>query len=146
MSRTMSRFALSLVPAALFAVSLASCMDNGLLALDHTWELTSVQDSALPYTVPNSAHDIVITSALADLKADNTYTITFTGTADGVAGQVGSDHGDWSVTSSTFTFTSATISASYIAALVSGTFRASVPGQLVGSTNANFEMLFEEIQ
>jgi hypothetical protein len=146
MSRTMSRFALSLVPAALFVISLASCGDSNLLQLDHSWGLTTVQDSVLPYSVPNTAHDIVITSALADLKGDNTYTITFTGTSDGVAGQVGSDHGNWSVTQSTFTFTSATISASYIAALVSGTFRASVPGQLVGSTNSNFNMLFTEIQ
>lgn len=140
MSRTMSRLALSLCAAALLTASLASC-GSDLLNLDQNWTLTTVRDSTLPYTVPNSAHDGVIISGVADLSSDNTYTTTFTGTVDGSAGQVGQDHGNWSVTSSIFTFHSST-GVDYIAALVGSTFRGSVPGQFVGSTEPDFDMLF----
>jgi hypothetical protein len=140
MSRTMSRLALSLCAAALLTASLASC-GSDLLNLDQNWTLTTVRDSPLPYTIPNSAHDGVIISGVADLSSDNTYTTTFTGTVDGSAGQVGQDHGSWSVTSSIFTFQSST-GVDYIAALVGSTFRATVPGQFVGSTEPDFDMLF----
>jgi hypothetical protein len=141
MPRTMSRFALSLFAAALLSVTLASCGSDLLQGLDQSWTLTTVRDSTLPYTVPHSSNGRVINSAEANLSSDNTYTITFTGTVSGAAGQVGADHGTWSVSSSVFTFHSST-SVDYIAALVGSTFRASVPGQFVGSSEANFDMLF----
>ncbi len=139
MPRTMSRLALPLL-AALLGISLASC-GSDLLNLDQNWALTSVRDSVLPYTVPNASQDRVIISGVADLNNDNTFTTTFTGTVDGSAGQVGQDHGTWSITSSTFTFHSST-GVDYIAALVGSTFRASVPGQFVGSTVPDFDMVF----
>ena len=143
MPRTMSRLALSLCAAALLTVSLASC-GGDLLQLDHTWTLQTVGDANLPFTVPHASHNQVIISGVANLHSDNTYNVTFTGTADGSAAQVGSDAGHWSITSSTFTFHSTTTGGDYIAALVGSTFRASVPGQLVGSTDANFDMLFSK--
>lgn len=145
MSRTMSRFALSLCAAALLTVSLASC-GSDLLGLDQTWTLQTVEDGNLPFTVPEASHDQVIISGVAHLHADNTYTMTFTGTAGGAAAQVGSDAGHWSITSSTFTFHSTTTGGDYIAALVGTTFRASVPGVLVGSTDADFSMVFAKSQ
>ena len=42
----------------------------------------------LPFTVPDVAHDVVITSATANLRSDGNYTLTFTGTTDGAAGTV----------------------------------------------------------
>ena len=93
MSRTMSRFALSLCAAALLTASLASC-GSDLLNLDQKWTLQTVRDSTLPYTVPNSAHDGVIISGVANLHSDNTYNMTFTGTVGwSCGGQVGGGSG-----------------------------------------------------
>ncbi len=140
MPRTMSRLAQSILAALLLSMTLASC-GSDLLNLDQNWALTTVENAALPFTVPESSRDAVINSGVADLNSDNTYTITFTGTVNAAAGQVGQDHGNWSITSSTFTFHSST-GVDYIAALVGSTFRASVPGQFVGSTDAHFDMVF----
>lgn len=144
MPRTMSRFARSLCAAALLTVSLASC-GSDLLDLAQVWQLQTVQDASLPFTVPDASHDQVITSGVANLHSDNSYDMTFTGTLDGEQGQVGSDAGHWSVTSGTFTFHSTTTGGTYVAALVGSNFNASVPGVLVGSTQGNFAMLFAKI-
>lgn len=141
MSRTMSRFALSLFTVTLLVAPLASC-GSDLLRLDQRWTLLTVRDSILPYSVPRGAHDVIINSATADLHSDNTYTITYTGSTDGVAGQAGSDQGHWSITSSIFTFQSATFRTDYIAALVGSTFRVTVPGQMLGSSEPSFDMVF----
>jgi hypothetical protein len=146
LSRVSSRAALSLVVVGLLAATLSSCAgdDGDLLNLDQTWTLQSVEDSTLPYTVPNTEHDIVITSATADLNSDNSYTTTFIGTTDGTPGTLGTDHGAWNVSSSTINFHSQTLHSDYIAGLTGNTFRSSVPGTLVGSTTAVFSMVFSD--
>ena len=141
MPRSMSRRAPSMFAAALLAVLLASC-GSDLLNLDQQWSLQSVRDTTPPYTVPNAPHDIVIISAIASLHSDNTYTLKFTGTSDGAAGNVGSDAGEWSITSSIFTFHSTTFSRDYIAALDGNIFRASVPGEIISSSDPFFDMVF----
>ena len=141
MPRTMSRLAPSMFATALLAVLLASC-GSDLLNLDQKWSLQTVRDTTPPYTVPSAAHDIVIFSAIASLHSDNTYTIKFTGTSDGVAATVGSDAGNWSITSSIFTFQSSTFNRDYIAALDGNIFRASVPGEIIGSSDPFFDMVF----
>jgi hypothetical protein len=141
MSRSMSRFAPSLFASALLAVLLASC-GSDLLNLDQQWSLQTVRNDSLPYTVPNAPHDNVINTAIASLHSDNTYTIKFTGTSDGAAATVGSDAGEWSITSSTFTFHSTTFNRDYIAALDGSIFRASVPGEIISSTDPMFSMVF----
>ena len=141
MSRTLSRLAQSLFASVLITVPLASC-GSDLLNLDQQWTLKTVHDDSLPYTVPNASHDIVITSGVASLRADNTYTIKFTGTLDGAAATVGSDAGEWSITSSIFTFLSTTLHRDYIAALTGTTFRASVPGVMISSSDPMVDMVF----
>ena len=143
MSRPTSRFALPLLAALLVSLPLASCGGSTDLAnLAQTWTLQTVHDSTLPYTVPSASHDIVINSAIATLRADNTYSVTFTGTRDGVVGSVGSDAGNWSITSSTFVFHSAPLNTDYIAALVGSTFRATIPGAMVSSSAQDLSMVF----
>ena len=146
LSRVSSRAAFSLVVAGLLAASLAACAGSGgdLLNLDQTWTLRSVSDSTLPYTVPNASSDIVITSATAELNADNSYTTTFTGTTDGTPGTIGTDHGAWSVSRSTINFHSQSLHTDYIAALNGNSFNASIPGTLVGSMTPNFSMVFSD--
>jgi hypothetical protein len=61
---------------------------------------------------------------------------------DGAAGTVGSDAGEWSIARSTFIFHSSTFSRDYIAALVGNTFRGSVPGEIISSSDPLFDMVF----
>lgn len=141
MTRTLSRSTLRLFVPALLSIALSSCGSDLLNNLHQNWSLTAVRDTTLPYTVPHASQDRVIISGTADLGSDNNYTITFTGTVDGTSAQIGTDHGHWSINSSIFSFHSST-GVDYIAALVGSTFRAAVPGQFVGSSDADFDMLF----
>ncbi|MEO6211460.1 MAG: hypothetical protein ABIQ10_15240 [Gemmatimonadaceae bacterium] len=141
MFRTSSRFALSFFAAALLASSLSSC-GGDLLGVDQNWDLQTVQGAALPFSVPHATHEVVLTSAVADLRSNNSYITTFTGTIDGVPGQIGQDQGHWAIGGSVFTFRSTTLGADYVAALVQTHFNASVPGQLIMSSDANFDMTF----
>ena len=141
MPRTKSRLIPSMFATALLVALLASC-GSDLLNLDQQWSLQTVRDTTLPYTVPNASHDIVINSAVASLHSDNTYSTKFTGTSDGSAGTVGTDVGEWSITSSVFTFHSTTLGRDYIAALVGNTFRGSVPGEIISSSDPFFDMVF----
>lgn len=146
MSRTMSRFALSLFATTLLASLLASCIGSSdLLNLDQKWTLQTVRDSTLPYAVHGAAHDVVINSGAAILHSDNTYSLTLAGTTDGAAGTVGADQGEWTITSSIFTFQSNTFSPiDYIAALTGTNFRATIPGVIVGAQDSSFDMVFSK--
>lgn len=141
-SRTRTRLAHPLLALAL-AVVATSCGSDNPLGIANSWTLQTVGGVALPDTVPNTAHELVITSAIAILGNDGKYTMTYTGTTDGTPGQVASDNGTWTIESSTFIFTSAPLHGStYIAALVRGTFKADVPGALFGSSTNTFSMVF----
>jgi hypothetical protein len=145
-SRVGSRTALSFLVAGLIAATLSFCASDGgdLLNLDQTWTLQTVNDTTLPYTVPNAEHDIVVTAGVASLNSDNSYTTTLTGTTDGTAGTLGTDHGAWSVSSSTINFHSQSLHTDYVAALNGNTFRAAIPGALIGSSTAVFTMDFSD--
>lgn len=130
-----------------FAAALASCGGDSSLQIPNSWTLQTAEGAALPFTVPNAEHDIVITSATANVADNNTYTMTYTGTTDGTPGVVATDHGSWTIGSSTFVFRSSVLNGqTYIAALTGSTFRAAVPGALFGSSTQNFEMLFSSAQ
>jgi hypothetical protein len=130
-----------------FAAALASCGGDSSLQIPNSWTLQTADGAALPDTVPNAEHDIVITSATANVADNNTYTMTYTGTTDGTPGVVATDHGSWTIGSSTFVFRSSVLNGqTYIAALVGSTFRAAVPGALFGSSTQTFQMLFSSAQ
>jgi hypothetical protein len=141
-----TRFARPLVAIAL-ALALASCGDNSILGIAQSWTLQSVEGNALPFTVPNADHDVVITSGTANIADGGSYTMTFTGTIDGDDASVGMDQGSWTIASSTFNFRSSTLDGkTFIAAYLTDTFRAAVPGEIVGSTNQSFDMVFATVQ
>jgi len=130
--------------ATLLASPLTSCIgSDDLLNLDQKYTLQTVRDSTLPYTVHGGAHDVVIDSGFATLNNDLSYSLTLKGTLDGVAGTVGADQGDWTVTSSIITFKSTTFTPKdYIAALVGTTYKATIPGIIVGAADSSFDMVF----
>lgn len=126
-----------------FAAAVVSCGSDSSLQIPNSWTLQTAGGAALPFTVPGTQHDVVITSATANVADNGNYTMTYTGTTDGVAGTVGSDNGTWTIGSSTFVFRSSVLNGqTYIAALVGSTFRGAVPGALFGSSTQTFDMLF----
>jgi hypothetical protein len=145
MARTSSRFAL-LGMVALLAGALASCSSDLLNPVSHTWSLQTVNGVPLPATVPNSSPEITITSGTGVTSADGTYSFTFTGTSGGTDGEVGSDRGHWSITSSTFLFRSSNGVADYIGALSDVSMRVSLDGQIVHSSSETIDMVFSETQ
>jgi hypothetical protein len=145
--RSFARFTRSALVSIVAIGALASCQHDLLGTINHSWQLSTVNHSALPYTVPHSSPEIVITAGHAEIDGDGNYQFTFTGTSDGDDGSVGSDDGTWSIHSSTFLFNSSHVGIdSYIAALGSGTFDLTLPGQVVHSTDQSIDMVFEEIQ
>lgn len=146
MARTSSRFALSCITAAILAGSLASCSSDLLNPVTHTWTLQTVGDVPLPATIPNSSPVTVITSGAATTSGDGSYSFTFTGTSGSDEQVVGTDHGHWSITSSTFLFRSANGVPDYIGALNHLAMRVSLAGQIVHSSNQTIDMVFSETQ
>ena len=131
--------------------TLAACGSDttngtGPMDVSGTYQLTTVNGSTLPFTIPNTpGHTIVITSATATLGTDHSYAISGTGTADGGdPEEVVADHGTYAVSGSTVTFTSSDFGgASYSAAATSSSLSATVPGAFAGSTDASFALVFE---
>jgi hypothetical protein len=146
MARTSSHFGLFCMVAALLAGSLASCSSDLLNPVSHTWTLQTVGGVPLPATVPNSSPEIVITSGTGITSADGSYSFSFTGTSGGTDGEVGSDRGHWSITSSTFLFRSSNGVADYIGALGDASMRVSLDGQIVHSSDETIDMVFSETQ
>jgi len=145
--RSFARLTRSSLVFVIAMASLASCQHDLLASIDHSWQLSTVNGSALPYTVPHSAPAIIITAGHAEIGGDGNYQFTFTGTSDGADGSVGSDNGAWSIHSSSFLFNSSDVDIdSYIAALSSGSFDVALPGQIVHSTDEAVDMVFLEIQ
>lgn len=147
----LARPLLALALAATLA-SVAACgSDNnggtGPIDVAGSYQLTTVNGSTLPYTIPNTPeHTIIITGATGTLGADHSYTISATGTEDGGnPGEVVADNGTYSVSGSTVTFTSTPFGgASFIAVATSGTLTATVPGAFAGSSSASFTLVFEK--
>ena len=145
--RSFARLTRLSLASTIVVASLASCQHDLLQSIDHSWQLTTVNHSTLPYAVPHSSPVIVITAGHAEIDGDGNYQFTFTGTSDGADGSVGSDDGTWSIHSSSFLFNSSDVEIdSYIAALSSGSFEVSLPGPIVHSTDQAVDMVFEEIQ
>ena len=147
MARTLSKAVLSCVIAIAFASSLASCGGSDLLnPVTHTWALQSIINVPLPDTVPLSSPVIVITSGTATTTGNGNYSFTFSGTNNGVEGVVGTDNGQWTITSSTFIFRSAHGLPDYVGALNTGSIRVAIAGQVVHSTRQTIDMVFNEVQ
>jgi hypothetical protein len=128
--------------ATVLAASLASCNHDLLAPLAQTWHLQSVKGVPLPDTIANSSPLIVVTSGTAVTNGDGTYSFSFSGTSDGSAGVVGSDHGRWTISSSTFLFRSSNGVPDYIAAQLTDSIRVSLRGQVVHSSDQTIEMVF----
>ena len=145
--RSLGAVVLAAVVATVAACGSDSTNGTGPMDVSGTYSLTTVNGSALPFTIPNTPdHTVVITSATGTLGADHTYSIVGMGTEDGGdPGTVIADEGTYAVSGSTVVFTSSTFSgASYSAAATSSTLTATVPGAFAGSTNTSFTLVFDK--
>ena len=140
-SRSFARNAACLAVAAV----LSSCGGSDLLQISQSWSQQSLEGKALPDTMPNSTPVIVITSGDAEINNNGTYSFVLNGTSDGVAGVVGQDAGTWTISSSLFFFKTSSGSPdipSYFGVLTGNTFRVSMPGVIVHSSNVTVDMGF----
>ena len=109
-----------------------------------TYTLRTVDELALPVTVPNPReHAIVINSVTATLNGNNTYAVAGTGTDHGDAKTVLTDAGTFTQSGSTIHFTSTIFGgATYSAKGKTDTVTVTLPGGFVDSDNASFALVF----
>ena len=150
-SHLRARFARPLVALAIaaslaFASACGSDTPTGPTDVPGTYLLRTVDDSALPFSVPEGReHVIVVNSVTATLNANNTYAIAGTGTEDGNASTVINDAGTYTQSGSTLHFTSTTLGgAMYTASAKTDSFTVTLPGGFLDSDRSTFALLFEK--
>lgn len=110
-----------------------------------SYNLSSVNSSSLPYTVPDVDGTEIVQAGQVVLNSDNTYTVQGTGTFNGSDSQLVSDHGTYTHSGSHVTFTSEVIEGgTYTATVTSTTLTATVPGQALDSSDTSFSLLFNK--
>jgi hypothetical protein len=108
-----------------------------------TYDLTTVNGAALPYTVPHTTGTEIVEQATIMLNTDSTYLVNAMGTVDGSESTIAADAGNYTVTGSQVTFTSTIISsAQYTASATSSGLTATIPGAFVGSSDISFTLVF----
>jgi len=144
-----SRFARPLIALAMcgaIALVLACGSDAPTAPQDvsGTYVLRTVDELALPVTVPNPReHAIVIRSVTATLNENHTYAVAGTGDEDGDAHTVLTDAGTFTQSGSTIHFTSTIFGgATYSGKSKTDTVTVTLPGGFVDSDNASFALLF----
>lgn len=108
---------------------------DGVSVVAGNYTANSINGSLLPYRVQNSTRSILIASATAQMYANGRYDIAADGTVDGVAGPIIRDSGNYSVSGSTISFSSAVFALQYTATASAGTYQVAIPGVLVSSTS-----------
>jgi ABC-type oligopeptide transport system substrate-binding subunit len=109
-----------------------------------TYDLSTVDGSSLPYTVPNTGDNTeIVQNATITLNADSTYSAIANGTENGESSVVIADEGHYSVSGSQVTFTSTVIEGGNYTGNVSGsTLTVTIVGAFVGSSDASFSLVF----
>ena len=129
------------------AAALVACSDDPSSSRSPfgTYTLVRVNDQPLPFAITTAEGNMVVQSASLTLSpglADNpTYSASISGTDDGVAGVLLVDLGQYAVTGSTITFTSAS-GLVYPGTLASDVVTVSVPGAAL-ETSGTITMRFE---
>jgi hypothetical protein len=145
--RARSVLALALGASMAFASACGSDSPTGPKNIPGTYSLRTVDETLLPFTVPEQReHIIVINSVTATLNSNNTYAVAGTGTEDGNASTVVTDAGTYSQSGSTLNFTSTTLSgATYSGTAKSdSSFTMILPGGFVDSDRSSFSLVFEK--
>ena len=108
------------------------------------YDLVTVDGHTLPYTIPHTEHVLVVESATVQFGDNGTYESSVRGTDDdSEEEEVAADNGTFTVSGNTVTLHSAVFFSSYQASVASnGDVTATVPGLLVGSTDATIALTF----
>lgn len=108
---------------------------DGVSVAAGKYTANSINGSLLPYRVPNSTRSILIATATAQMYANGRYEIAADGTVDGIAGPIIRDSGNYSVSGSTISFSSAVFALQYTAIASASTYQVAIPGILVSSNS-----------
>jgi hypothetical protein len=108
------------------------------------YNLSTVNSSALPYTVPDVDGSEVIQAGQVVLNTDNTYTVQGTGTFNESDSELVNDHGSYTRSGSHITFSSAVFSQSYTATVTSTSMTVTVPGAVFQSSDTSFSLVFNK--
>ncbi|HEY2898141.1 MAG TPA: lipocalin family protein [Gemmatimonadaceae bacterium] len=146
-----ARFATITVTAAV-VVLVAACGSDSTgprtASVTGTYDLTAVNGSSLPYTVPNTGEDVeIVQNGTITLSADSTYEASATGTLNGSGSTLVTDAGTYSVSGAQVTFTSIAIPGAHYTASIAGsgtsqTLTATIAGAFVGSSDLSFLLTF----
>jgi hypothetical protein len=123
--------------------TLAACGGDGTTApkdVSGSYALTTINGHGLPFVVPNSP-GVTINSAIADLGADQSYSVLFSGIQGGTPSDI-ADNGTYVLSGSTVTFASIPYSASFTGTATSNSISFVVPGAFAGSTDPSFLLVF----
>ncbi|HEV7704958.1 MAG TPA: hypothetical protein VGO46_11735 [Gemmatimonadaceae bacterium] len=143
-----ARFVRPFVLASMFAALAACGSDSSGPGQDADvsgqYDLVTVDGHTLPYTIPNTEHVLVVASASVLFSDNGTYEASVRGTDDdSEEEEVAADNGTFTVAGNTVTLHSAVFFSSYQASVASnGEVTATVPGLLVGSSNATLALKF----
>jgi hypothetical protein len=108
---------------------------------ERVFELSAVNGTELPYSIPNCSRRNVLTSASLILRSDHTYTFSMRYTQDG-AYNVAGDGGSWEEAGSTIRFSGKSISAGQDSGNADGSLAATIAGALLNSRDATFSLVF----
>ena len=106
------------------------------------YNLSTVNSSSLPYTVPDVDGDEVVQSGQVVLNNDDTYTVTGSGTFNDSDSELVSDHGTYTHSGSHITFTSGVFLTTYTATVTSTSMTVTVPGAVFQSSDTSFSLVF----
>ena len=143
-----ARFARPLLLASSIAMLAACGSDSSGPANDADvsgqYNLVTVDGHALPDTVPNTEHVLVIAAASVLFSDNGTYEASVTGTDDDSEEQeIAADNGTFVISGNTITLHSAVFFTTYQATVASNDeVTATVPGAFVGSSNATIALKF----
>jgi hypothetical protein len=108
------------------------------------YSLVAVDGHALPDTIPNSEHVLVVVAADVLFNDNGTYDASVTGTEDGDEVQeIAADNGTFTVSGNKVTLHSTPFFTSYQAIVApNGEITATVPGVFVSSSNTTIALKF----
>jgi len=145
------RFATIAITAAAIAL-VAACGSDSTgphsASVTGTYNLTAVNGSTLPYTVPHTGDAVeIVQNGAITLSADSTYEASATGTLNGSGSTLVTDAGTYSVSGTQVTLTSIAIPGAHYTASIAGsgtsqTLTATIAGAFVGSSDLSFQLTF----
>jgi hypothetical protein len=106
------------------------------------FNLSTIDGSALPYTIPYCASRTVVTSATLDVRSDHSYSLSVRGSAGGRSIEISSDEGTWEAAGTSIQFSGSDFENVPPSRLDRGEITAILGGAGLTSSSSSFTLLF----